>query len=411
MSADTSPPLDHRRLEYAAPLILLVWVLLNYGWTCGCGFINDDFIWVAEARPMSGRWWLYTALISETFHGAFVRPLVQLSFFVNYLVAGTAAFGYHLTNVLLHLLNAWLVWRLARLVLVERWSSLLAALVFAAQASQADSVTWISGRTELIATAFYLGAAILHIQERPWRAGTLFALALLSKESAASFPIVALLLDRFVAATPRRRWGCCVGYSIVLVAYLLLRRWLTQDFALGVVGGGLLAHWQVTAMAAWLAHQLGEASRYVLAPLPLPGPAAGAAVVLLSAAFLWLAPDRTARRRVWLSVGWSVATLLPYLTWFMFQARYVYLPSVGWALLLASAAAAVQPRAAVSPWWRRTVTAVGAVWLAIAVDGLQRLNIRYCRNGWMTARVIAAIAAAVPAASPVAMHGGISFVA
>jgi len=223
------------RLEQAAPLILFAWVALNYGWTIGFGFMNDDYLWIEGARWPADGAWLRTAFVPPAWSGSFVRPLVQLSFFLNYLVSGTAPMGYRAFNLLLQFTNTYLVWRLAQALCADAVVAVLAAMLFAVHPTHAEVVTWISGRTELIAVAFYLGAVMQHIRMRTWWAASLFALALLAKESAASFPLMAVAIDLLVFRGARWRPAPLLVYAAVFGAYILLRHFATQSFAQGYI--------------------------------------------------------------------------------------------------------------------------------------------------------------------------------
>jgi protein O-mannosyl-transferase len=143
------------------------------------------------------------------------RPLSYLSFALDYYRGGADPHPYHVTNLVLHLLCALLVWRLLRRLLRHpqlprppgpRLAALLGALVFAVHPLQTGSVTYIVQRMNLLASLFTLAAILCwlgaaeaggHPRRRyGWLAGFAAAtvLGLLSKENAFSiFPLVAVL--------------------------------------------------------------------------------------------------------------------------------------------------------------------------------------------------------------------------
>jgi hypothetical protein len=176
-------------------------------------FIYDDYRLVVENRAIAD----IREVRAIVAHDA-TRPLVALSYALDRKIWGPEPFGFHLTNVLLHMINvglfAWLVWsgcedrrrhpgssgqlRAAR-------AAPIAALLFAIHPMLTEAVGYISGRSELLCGAFLLlalhaGRAALLSKRRSWLFVTLgcWVLALASKETALLFPVVLFLYDRWV---------------------------------------------------------------------------------------------------------------------------------------------------------------------------------------------------------------------
>lgn len=374
-----------------AVVLLCSVVALQYGWTCGAGFINDDYGWVEQARAaVSG---LATPVSPIRI---FLRPVIEWSFRLNYLISGSTPVGYHLVNVLLEMVNTLLVWRLAGAVLVAELDGLLVALLFAAHPAHAGAVTWVCGRTELIAAAAYLAATLLHLQQRAWSAAALFAVALLSRESAISFPLVALLLDRDRAGIRVRP---LVLYSTVLMGYLLVRR-LTETSYIGYAGLDLITRGEGIGVCRLVGRQLIGAASALLEPL---GPPAAPSVGLLLGLVvfgLWTTAGIEAHRAVRFGSWWMVLTVLPFLGWTMFVPRYAYLPSLGLTLVLVGMARGLVSRYSPATWSRVVVAACLGIWCITATIALQRRNETLWRNGTMSGHIVAALAQVVPQPAP-----------
>ncbi len=185
------------------------------------------------------------------------RPLVNFSYAIDRAIWGGHAFGYHLTNVLLHVACVLLLFQLARRVVHDQrgrrgraLSSLsppetlvafTAAATFGLHPMMTEAVGYISGRSEVLCGVFFIGALLtarrwLVGQGRVWMvvAFGLWVCALLSKEIGAMWPLVLLGYDRLVIAgdpgISRRRWrrvlgpllGLTVVAGLVRVAVLLL---------------------------------------------------------------------------------------------------------------------------------------------------------------------------------------------
>lgn len=152
------------------------------------------------------------------------RPLLSVSFAVNFAVFGERPFGYRLTNVLIHIGSAMLVVCIAKDALVSRaatrgnavWVSTAIGLVWGVHPLTSSAVTYIAQRAECMMALFFLAAlhattVYMRGTKSPWVlvAVALFASAsAATKEVAVALPLVVLAYDRtFVSGTFRKAWG------------------------------------------------------------------------------------------------------------------------------------------------------------------------------------------------------------
>ncbi|MFQ5450717.1 MAG: tetratricopeptide repeat protein [Nitrospinaceae bacterium] len=155
------------------------------------------------------------------------RHVFYLSLALNYRWGRADPFGYHLVNLLLHLLTSGLVLFITFFTINRGtpWGkeaavsiSLLTAFLFALNPVQSETVTYISGRASGLAGFFYLLSLLLFIlgslKEKPFRFSTpilylislaSFFLAVLSKEISVTFPAVIVLYDAFIMRG--EKWG------------------------------------------------------------------------------------------------------------------------------------------------------------------------------------------------------------
>lgn len=167
----------------------------------GRGFVSDDFIWLRESLH-DGRIDLPRTFFATT---GFFRPMVGLSFALQRLLHGLDPRPFGLFNLLLHLLNVILAFRLLRRWDRTRPLAAWGALLFALSLKPAGmAVGWISGRSDLLFSFFTLLAfASCPIGGRtapgPFALArylpctALFLAALLSKETAVAAPLFVLL--------------------------------------------------------------------------------------------------------------------------------------------------------------------------------------------------------------------------
>lgn len=104
--------------------------------------------------------------------------------------------GFHLFNVVLHALNAYLVIRLARRLQLSPLQQVVAALIFLLHPLQVETVAWISGGRDLLSTTLALTATelLLTSTKGVWFAFPVFALAVLAKPTIGPWPVIAFLL-------------------------------------------------------------------------------------------------------------------------------------------------------------------------------------------------------------------------
>jgi hypothetical protein len=141
--------------------------------------------------------------------GGGIRPLLKFSYTLNWML-GTGTVAFHLTNLFIHLTNAYLVYWLARAYTRQQWQRdslrhvpLLAALLFAVHPVHTEAVSYICGRSSSLMTLFYLAALLSYVVGRTrgnrlYIYGVtplLFVLALAAKETAITFPLALLLWE------------------------------------------------------------------------------------------------------------------------------------------------------------------------------------------------------------------------
>ncbi len=278
----------------------------------------------------------------------YYRPLANFSLGIDELVAGHHAWYFHLVNLLLHAAVVGLVGVVVWEVFSSFWLVLVAGMVCALHPLAADSVAYVSGRTDLLACAGLLSAllGLLRLQKRhDWRAVFLmwagFAVAVLSKETAVMFAVVVgvFLLVRGFKRMHRRDGVALVGVLVLLGAYLGARYAVLGSVVGTAVGGSI---------GAYVLLSLSDFGRLLLlSVLPLGQGVfrwtpAGLGGLTLSAApgILYLAsPFALKPMRRSGSVGlawlWGAAMLLPFagLAGFGPVGRLLYVPGIGFVLL------------------------------------------------------------------------------
>ena len=164
----------------AVPTLVLL-VAVSYGPAYFAGFVWDDrvFAQALAVRDLDGlgRIWFSPSEIRDEGH---YWPLVYTTFWLEHKLWGFAPAGYHIVNVLLHIVNTLLLWRLAvRLAVPGAWAI---AAVFAVHPLHVESVAWVIERKDLLSGLFYLAAFLIWVRfaERPRPGRYVLVLALLA---------------------------------------------------------------------------------------------------------------------------------------------------------------------------------------------------------------------------------------
>ncbi len=141
--------------------------------------------------------WAFTATYAANWH-----PLTWLSHGLDCQLFALNPAGHHLHNVLLHALNAVLLFLLLAWMTKRTGPSLVVAALFAVHPLNVQSVAWVAERKNVLSTLFFLlviGAYVRYVQKPDWRrylpVTALFALGLMAKPMVITLPFVLLLLD------------------------------------------------------------------------------------------------------------------------------------------------------------------------------------------------------------------------
>src|SRR5262249_17498881 len=153
--------------------------------------ILDDILIVGaneRIRHIDPQHFLFQSYWGDLNHAGIYRPLTISTFSFEYAIWKVWAPGYRLTNLLLHAVNGWLVFLLARGLLGSPTAALASAVVYVIHPVQTEAVVSIVGRSELLAAGLFFAGWFAFRNGRTWLSAIAFFLATLAKESAITFP-------------------------------------------------------------------------------------------------------------------------------------------------------------------------------------------------------------------------------
>jgi hypothetical protein len=327
------------------------------------GFAADDFTMLLTAHGVHWPLGPFSRNDLGAAHGAghFYRPLWVLANGAAVSVFGDRAGWLHLLNVALYALVTVEVWALARhFVGRHAW---IAGLAFALYPRHVESVAWVSGNTDLLATALVLGAVLCALSESPLgrraaAAAVFTTLAALTKEIGFLSPALAALA-LYGLRRPRREITTIVAATAGVLAVVFVVR----TIAIGGLGGygddpvtplRVIGAAGSYAIAAVTPHQLELLLHpwFALIPLGLLGVGAWRSETLWREAHALTGfKARSCLRAVAVGLVWFVLALVPVLGQLLdlnnaTGERLMFLPSVGLAIAFAALVPARPPRSA-----------------------------------------------------------------
>lgn len=309
---------------------------------------------------------------SESVKGGYYRPIINLSYSIDYWIWGTNPFGFHLTNILAHTLTGIVLYLVLLRVIAIEQVAFFASLFFLAHPIHTEPVSWVSGRGDMIFSLFYLLSLLLYLKAgspsplskgvgrkngSPYRlyllsSGACFLLALLSKEMALTLPLIIVLYDVCFRVRDKdfslsRNLSTYIYYFGLLAGYLIFR-----IIILGGVGSGqtipgnnyFTAIYTTSRIFVWYIWKLIfpvylAVADVVRLAFSLTDPTVAGSIILLlillaAAVYLFRSYPIVSFGILWFFITLiPVSNLVPALH---FKAeRYLYLPSIGYCLILA----------------------------------------------------------------------------
>jgi tetratricopeptide (TPR) repeat protein len=207
-------------------------------------------------------------------------PVSNSSLWLEWRLYGMSPTGYHVTSVAIHIVVSLLIWAVLRQLSIS--GAFLAALLFTVHPVNVESVAWVSQRKTILATAFLLVSIFCYLKADPpgspaldrfypagprrwyWLSFVAFLLAMLSKASVATLPLVLLLVIWWHRGRITR-WDLVrmVPFFVAAVLLVLVNIWFQQQsrddvirtasFAERLAGAGLVP-WFYLSNALWPAN-------------------------------------------------------------------------------------------------------------------------------------------------------------
>jgi hypothetical protein len=374
---------DNHITAARAFVLCLLLVAVCYANSIANAFILDDVLIVGaneRIRHIQPLQFLFQSYWGDLNHAGIYRPLTIFTFSLEYPFWGVSASGYRIVNLLLHALNGWLIFLLARGLLGSPAAALASAVVYVVHPAQTEAVVSIVGRSELLAATFFFAAWLAFRKDRIWLAAPAYFLATLAKESAITFPAIAMLDVALNEGGIRRilnSWRRFAVLAVTGIAYLALRFYVLGGF--GIPASGQYLNGTLTLVQRWMTsgRVFMEYFRLLFAPVQLASdydfnsiPVAGISdwdawlgLAIVAATIILALRFAKSRPAVSLGILTFFIALLPVSNWIipialLMAERFLYTPMIGFALLAGFVWAGIRDQSA------RRLIAIGTVAVA-----------------------------------------------
>ena len=203
-------------------------------------FVSDDFIWIRKGSTLSFNQFFYGS--RDSAYNIF-RPLVPVLFFVLHRAFELSPFGYHLSSILLHILNALLFYRILSHFPLTKNMIVLSSIIFVSHFAHEETVFWISSISIPLCGLFYLLSVFIFLKWLKNRRAWFYLLSLASgvvaffiREDAVTLPLILSFIigltyfpsDQVIlnGPSPKRRITALISaipFFLLIVFYLKLR--------------------------------------------------------------------------------------------------------------------------------------------------------------------------------------------
>lgn len=181
--------------------ILVAAVIFTYLNVFNAGFISwDDADYVAnnpDIRSFANASKWFSSFYIGNYH-----PLTMVSYAIDFVIGNTAPAQYHITNIILHAINALMLYAFVNNIQGNRWVAFFVAMLFAIHPVQTESVSWVAERKNVLSGFFFIGAMWLYARYLGEEKKTTLLLvilagiaAMLSKATAVALPVSLLAID------------------------------------------------------------------------------------------------------------------------------------------------------------------------------------------------------------------------
>ena len=351
--------------HWLAALAVAIVTFAVFAPTLSYGFVYDDHAQIVETKQLNswrmipnyftGHVWKWK---SPEGKGVYYRPVFLLWLLLNQTLFGLSPAMWHLTNVLVHVLATVLVYALAREITGDTLTATISGLIFGLHPAHIESVDWVSGVTDPLLAVFFFGSLLLLVKGKPVWSLVLFAVSLLTKETAIVLPAIVFCYAWLLVPSVSRLRSALqttAPYFFITLIYLGLRLAVMKELSATLTPVPLVAMlrtWPLLVVT-YFRHLVWPTGLSLFYDFRLVDSASSrdfvepVVILLVVGVAVFYCASRSSN--VAFAAVLMLLPLIPALnlrTFFdieLFHDRYLYLPVAGFALLAALALRQIRP--------------------------------------------------------------------
>lgn len=346
-----------RNTNIISVIIIIVLGFLVYSNSLNGKFVYDDEYLVKDNAFIKSLARLPSVFYKDVGSGAdraysFYRPVLILTYALDYAIWGIKPFGYHLSSTIFHILAALCVYWFITVLFESRLLALFTASLFVVHPVHVEAVSYISGRSDPLVLIFSLLTFIFYLKVlrtdkvRGWLAGMVlsYALALLSREITVTLPILMLLYHYIFRQRIKLKaylplLGMAIFYVVIrmtVLSYITMKIKYDTTF-MDRLPGAFVAIFNYARLLIFpfdLRMEYGYIKPSFLDPRVIAG-----AIILVSLIYCAVRLRKSVKL-ITFCIGWFFIAILPTLNLYPINAymaeHWLYLPSIGFFLAAAS---------------------------------------------------------------------------
>ncbi len=340
--------------------VLLMVITLAVFWQVNqFDFINiDDDVYITDnihvqsGMTRGGIRWAFSTAYAEFWH-----PLTWLSLMLDYQVYGLNAGGFHLTNLILHVLSAQLLFWLFSRMTGSIWKSAFVAAFFAIHPLRVESVAWVSERKDVLSVFFLILTLCFYVYytekqsiKRYLLVILFFVCGLMSKPMVVTGPVMMILLDYWPLKRFELQKRKAILWQLKEKAFFFILSFIFSIITLYAQYNPSIKHFPLdyrfanapVSFLTYLGKIFWPHDLIIIYPLPGQPPAWQVMSAVLLLIVISIVLIVLMKRLPYLFTGWVwfLITLLPVIGISQIGTHsihdlYTYLPSIGIAIMLA----------------------------------------------------------------------------
>lgn len=210
-------------------------------------FVLDDKDLIIENAYIKNPKLLPNIFISDIYRFSsekqsnYYRPMQNLTYALDYSIWKLKPFGYHLTNIILHSINCYLIYVFIVMLFTSQRLAFLASVLYSVSPIHTSIVAYISGRADILVSIFMFLSIIKFLNWRNTReikqyimSIILFSLALFSRENALLLPLLLILIiiltNRIFKNNTRDVLFSIIGFFVLDFFYIITRTYIIKNF-------------------------------------------------------------------------------------------------------------------------------------------------------------------------------------